>query len=84
MLYGNLGFATTMYSIERQIEQETLNDTGSHITILIGLGGQMKVSEKTSLFAEVKTRTGKNSVDASEVKIKSQSMGLLVGAKYMF
>jgi hypothetical protein len=84
MLYGNLGFATTMYSIERQIKQETLNDAGGHITILIGLGGQMKVSEKVGIFAELKARNGKSRDDSSAVGVKIQNMGLLVGAKYMF
>jgi opacity protein-like surface antigen len=84
MLYGNLGFATTMYSIERQVEQRTLNDTGSHITILIGLGGQMKVSEKVGIFAELKARNGKSPEESGKVAVKSQNIGLLVGAKYMF
>jgi outer membrane autotransporter protein len=92
MLYGNLGLTSMMYSLERDVTIDdqgvetkfSLKDTGRHVGFLIGFGGQMKLNEKTSLFAEVKTRTGKNSADASEVKIKSQSMGLLVGAKYMF
>ena len=44
----------------------------------------MKVSEKVGIFAELKARNGKSRDDSSAVGVKSQNMGLLVGAKYMF